>query len=82
MSKRKLVVVKWLDAWSAASWEHEKDIDNTPSPATSVGWLIKKDKNGVYLAGTIEGHNLEGPSLGNRKFIPTGMIKSIKEVRW
>jgi hypothetical protein len=82
LSKRKLVIVEWGDAWSAAAWAHQDDIDNTDCPVTSVGWLIKKDKNGVYLAGTIEGKDLEGPNLGNRKFVPAGMIKKIREVRW
>ena len=82
MSKRKLVIVEWGDAWSGAAWENEKDIDSTPVPVTSVGWLIKRDNKGVYLAATIEGDKLEGPNIGNRKFVPKGMIKSVREVRW
>lgn len=78
--KRQLAIVEWGDAWTAGSWEHEDEVDNSPVPATSVGWLIRRDKVGVYLAGTIEGKDLAGPSLGNRKFIPAGMIKKIRVV--
>lgn len=81
MTKRQLVLVAWNDAWSAAAWAHQDDITNLPSPVSSVGWLIKKDKNGVYLAGTIEGADLEGPNLGSRTFIPAGMIRSLKVIR-
>lgn len=80
--KRRLAIVEWSDAWTEGAWKHEDDItqDHAPMPATSVGWLMRRDKVGVYLAGTIEGKDLSGPSVGNRKFIPAGMIKKIRIV--
>lgn len=73
---KKLLLVKWGDAHSRQSWvEVDQALkDHKPSVCYSVGWLLKRDKTGITLYGSLS----EDSDIGNTQFIPKGMIQAVK----
>lgn len=71
----KLVVVAWGDAWSRGSWG--PDEGHGPVKVNSCGWVIKHDKEGIFLSGM----KADDGAQGRHAFIPAGMIKKIKVVK-
>lgn len=75
--KYDLVEVIWEDASDAtAGWTTEIEEDE-PALALSVGFLVKKTKERIYLAQDLdhEGHH------NGRGQIPAGMVRQIKVIR-
>lgn len=75
--KYDLVEVIWEDASDAApGWTKEVE-DDEPALALSVGFLVKKTKERIYLAQDLdhEGHH------NGRGKIPSGMVRNIKVLR-
>jgi hypothetical protein len=72
---RKLILVRWGDAWVHGAWDDETPSTKKAKPVIvhTVGWLIKQDKTGVLVAAQIA----DGAQLANQSFIPKGMIKDI-----
>lgn len=77
---RPLVVVSWNDAWSGASWSDASRAQNECNPAKifSVGWLMNKNKEGVFLAARFDGPN---DNIGNYSFIPHACITRIETIK-
>jgi hypothetical protein len=72
-------VVEWGDAWTNGSWcgDLEKD-DTEPVIVKSVGWVEATSKDGITLIGRMT----VGGTAGVRSFIPKGMIRKIKKVKY
>jgi hypothetical protein len=75
----KLVEVTWGDAWTSNSgWKDAKELpEHRPLICKTVGYLIKKDKHGVMLAGTYT----EGDGYNAIQFRPMGMVQSIRVLK-
>jgi hypothetical protein len=54
-AKPKLIYLEWIDHWGmGGGWKDVNDIkDPGPMLCRSVGWLVKEDKEGYYLASGI-----------------------------
>lgn len=80
MSKKKtrIVQVEWLDAASLlGSASNAEDLSQVESCHTiSVGYLLKRNKKGVYLSTDM----LDGEYQGAIHFIPGGMLKDMKDL--
>ena len=74
--KYELVRIEWDDAWSNSAWLQPPTDTVTACKVTSIGWLVQRNKYGVFLASRIA---YDG-TVGNQMFIPKGMIRSIKRV--
>jgi hypothetical protein len=77
--KPSIVEIEWGDAWGLNGWQSLQRLDeeHKPLPVVSVGFLFKKNRQGVTLvAGIAE----DGTPLA-AQFIPNGMIKKIKKVK-
>ncbi len=71
----KLVKVDWIDTFATVGWTDEPtDVVNMKS----VGWLIRKDKRRVVLAGMIGSQGMS--DYNSQQAIPRGCIISIKEL--
>lgn len=72
-----LVEVLWYDAATDHGWEEERDAKVEVHEVLTVGFLIKKSKNGIVIASSI---GPEDRSHNSRMTIHKRMIKSIREV--
>lgn len=76
--KYPLVLIKWKDAQSSASWEEKDEIDKWAEEdyiVNDVGFIIKTTKNNIILCSQI---GADG-SFGNKTKIPKGwVIEKIK----
>ena len=76
----RIVLVEWWDIHQTADWIG--DIEGfAPAPITTVGQLVKKEEHCVWIAPTWA----EEPSATERYCtlwaIPTGVIRSIKDLK-
>jgi hypothetical protein len=78
LNKCKLVSVLWGDAYGGSEWRDIDELLCEPLLVRDVGWLVKQNKEGIYLSSSI---SRENGSYGSRKFIPKGMIKKITTIR-
>ena len=76
-NKPDLVIIEWGDAWSEAGWG-QGAADVEPVIVRSVGLVETYSKNGVVIVGRIA----EDGTVGNRTFIPKGMIRKITKVKY
>ena len=78
--KPDLVVVTWTDAWGSSGWISldRANNDHKALEVKSVGFVVKADKKGISLTGGFDEN--ENPS--GQTFIPKGMIKTIKKVKY
>lgn len=79
--KKILLLVEWGDAWGKSGWTDFDDaVDRLHGDlgVTSVGFLVKNDKKGISLA---HGFSELDTPLGV-SFIPKGMIKRTKRIKW
>lgn len=75
----KLVVVTWNDAWGCSSWtDFDQGKVRLPAVVHTVGWLIRDDKHGVFVAARFDPEN---ENIGSANFIPRGMIVRINIVK-
>ena len=75
MSKQvgpELVIVEWIDAYHLDGLMFGANPDPDPSPCWTVGFLMKKTKDGLMVAQTW----YDGDTA-NLIFIPKGMIKKM-----
>lgn len=74
------MIVEWGDAHSGARWVPKEDMAVTHGPLviTNVGFLVKQDKVGVTLTAGLD----ENGNFAGNFFIPTGMLRKIKKVRY
>lgn len=78
--KNKLVMVEWNDAHAGARWSTLEEVDNFHDPVvvTWVGFLLRDTEKGVSLC---FGFDENGNPAGNM-FVPRGMIRKIKKVKY
>lgn len=77
---QELAVVQWTDAAGFPGWvssDEEIDEHMGGSPTVSVGWVLRDDKRGILLADT-----QNKGQVGGTQFIPRGMVKSVKRLKW
>lgn len=75
----KVVLVVWRDAWtnSEEMEDSELALSHRPYMQHSVGFLIKRDKTGITLAGDYG----EDGEKDRHLFIDAGMVKSVVTIR-
>lgn len=76
-----LVLVMWADAWSKDAWCDRETAETSTvggEPCINVGWVVRHDKEGIMLAGSM---SVNDRTIGNLMFIPKGMIKSVKRLK-
>lgn len=72
----KVVEVHWDDAWHCQSDYTLKDAKRLkPHPTKSIGYLIKRDERVCIIA-----QSQDGESLSEVLVVPSGMVKSVKEL--
>ena len=71
----KIVLVEWEDTFADVGWAED---DLNPIIVHSVGWVIRKDKRKILLAGMIGTAGLEDKNC--RQAIPRGCIRKIQEL--
>ena len=64
-----IVVVEWIDACHYDGWQFGRDTGVDASPVWTVGFLIKKQKEGYLIAQT-----WYPDDTANLIFIPKGMV--------
>jgi hypothetical protein len=77
--KRTIVVVQWEDITQFAGWTDgglEYSVEKKPAVATSVGFLVHKDRRYLYIA---TDHSTD-QDWGGLQCIPRGCISSIKTI--
>lgn len=73
-----IVRVKWKDAWSSAGRWTDEEIAKEPDVILhSVGFLIRSDKRGVYLAGE---RDPKKPDSKHIQHIPRSCVLEIKKI--
>lgn len=71
----KFVLVEWDDATQTeAGWQSPADIDHAPVRVHTVGFLVKKTKDYLLLAGS---HNTEMGDVEGVSSIHMGNVKKI-----
>ena len=73
LQKFKKVEVVWHDAYSTDDWTSIDELDEKPLVCSSIGWLVKKTKAAIVVAGTI---NATGGACCSIN-IPRGMVQKI-----
>lgn len=77
MTKLRLAIVEWGDAWGSNSWVSRDSLaleeKDGPSMVRTVGWIGKGTKDGVLIRATLT------PTGASPlySFVPRGMIKRI-----
>jgi len=74
MKNPRLVTVQWQDIIGTAGWEKPDEVN--PPTLTTVGYLIKKNKEVIKVAHT---KDEKGEWSGITAF-PAGCVKSIKNI--
>ena len=74
MKKPRLVTVEWRDILGTSGWEKPDEVN--PPVITTIGYLIKKDKDVVRVAHT---KDEKGAWSGITAF-PRGCVKSITNI--
>jgi hypothetical protein len=79
-NKPSLVTVEWGDAWTVNGWQSISELDKEHSSmeVISAGFVFKKDKTGITIC---QGFSKNGTPL-SAQFIPLGMIRKIKKVKY
>jgi len=74
----KLVLITWNDAWSPrGTWYRQPDEEDCePLICHSVGWIMRENKSGVFLASSYahSDYNTPAGDVSNTIFIPKGCI--------
>ena len=72
--KRKIVYVRWLDAWNRNGWNPQKEAEETDVGygCEHVGFLMSDDKHSIRLSAGISDQN---STCTETMTIPKGMIK-------
>lgn len=77
----KLAIVEWIDAWACSRWQEIPKTDLATVACRSVGWIVRRDKHQILLAGTYGAHGSgEEPDINQMMAIPLGFIKKITYV--
>jgi hypothetical protein len=73
-----LVVVEWVDAYSTDPWTPVWEFDDEEKACRSVGYLVKKGKKHLHVAGTF---SESGDDAACTMSIPRGMVKRITYIK-
>lgn len=78
--KPELVLVEWDDAWSKDEWVDVNLAKNVSVNASVqlVGFVVKRDKTGILLSQGIAA----AESYPNLFFVPKGMVKKVKTLKY
>ncbi len=72
---QKIVRIEWEDSCSDDAWQsREKALTHSPSKCRTVGFLLKKDKKEVTVAGNLSDTTTQ---VGMLMSIPRSCIKKI-----
>lgn len=76
---RKLVLIRWNDAWVHGAWDDESESTKRAQPIIvhTVGWVISDAPDGLLVAAQIAGID----QLANQSFIPRGMIRDVTTLK-
>ena len=61
------VYIEWDDHHANGSWQQGEEVEHTPAPCWSEGYLYKEDKKGVTLIGSGAGNDAN--CVGNTQYI-------------
>jgi hypothetical protein len=71
------VEVVWEDAYKESRWNHDP-LEHEPFLVDNLGYVLFHDARGIMLCDSkIRGVD----SVGGRHFIPSGMVRGIKEIK-
>jgi hypothetical protein len=71
--KYPLVLIHWYDHAGEGGWVEEKDLDEPPIVAKTVGWLVKEDKLRYHVMNTLTDDHGKG---GNSEILKGTVIKA------
>lgn len=74
MSQARLI--KWIDSASCHGWHSDDSLDNEALIISSIGWVVKEDKNAVTITTSVA----PAGSVSNPLTIPKCAIKSMKRL--
>lgn len=80
IKKKPLVIVEWGDAHAGSTWTRADRMQELASPlkVTWIGYLVSNTEEGIHLS---FGFDENGNWAGNM-FVPRGMIRKIRKVRY
>ena len=82
MRKHKLLKVFWKDTVASAYWmTHGQAKKGRAANVVSVGYLVRKNKKKVILAGTMDTSSHTGCDYNSVIVIPTGCIIKMEEIK-
>lgn len=73
-----LCEVVWHDAVTTYGWEENDEADTNEELVTTIGFVVARGEHTVIVSSTIDKEH--GTQNNSRIKIPTGMIKTIKEL--
>lgn len=56
------VYIEWEDHHANGGWQEQ--VDHTPAPCASIGWLVKEDRKAITIAGSFCAE-----AVGNTQYI-------------
>ena len=75
----KFIKIEWVDTWTESGWHSESYFDFKPIPCTSVGILVKEDKDCIAIA---QNYGEMGDCRwGDVTNIPKCAIKKVRELK-
>ncbi len=77
MKRNKILLIDWVDTAVVHGWQCGDEIKDDLAHCQSAGFQIKENEESVTIAFGISDQGL----IMERKTIPRGCIKSIKELR-
>jgi hypothetical protein len=76
----RLVHVIWFDAHSEDAWTEKKDLTFEPTRCHSVGYLVKRTKHAITVAGSAHGIDTD-IDYSCVITIPAGCIRKVKKIK-
>ena len=78
-----MVYVEWTDAATEDDWQLTEDaVDAGPHPAHTVGWLLKEDDKGIYIAHTYSPDDKgKSEEVMGKLVIPRGMLLKLVYIK-
>jgi hypothetical protein len=75
-----LLLVEWLDSARTEGWHSPAEVSPEPSYCRSVGWMMKKGRDGIVISPHLAAQSPTGEmtDVGGNLAIPNGAIKRTK----